>query len=143
MDYQLILLILGIIVFTGGFMWLSKYLKTKGYTMDDMDNSLNISKLVLRFVKVTLSRKLNDTYKVIYHTDLIIEAIDYLQTLSADISIDEKVDKAMSKIYDVSDKLYIKLNDEERVIVREVLITAYDMYVSLYREKEEYRIRQL
>ena len=143
MDYQLILFILGIIVFTGGSIWLSKYLRLKGYTMDDMQNSLDISKLVLRFVKISLSRKLKDTYKIMYHTDLILEAIEYLQNLSADIPIDEKVDKAMNKIYDVSDKLYIKLSDEERVIVREVLLTAYDMYVSLQREKEEYKIKQM
>ena len=143
MEYQLILFILGIIVFTGGAIYLSKYIRLKGYEMDDIQNSLNISKLVIRFIDVTLSRKLNDTYKIMYHTDLIIDAIEYLQTLSADIPLDEKVDKAMNKIYDVSDKLYIKLNDEERVIVREVLLTAYDMYVSLQREKEEYRIKQM
>ena len=143
MEYQLILFILGIIVFTGGFIWLSKYLRLKGYTMDDMQNSLDISRLILRFVKISLSRKLKDTYKIMYHTDLIIDAIEYLKELSLDIPLDEKIDKAMLKIYDVSDKLYIKLNDEEKVIVREVLLTAYDMYVSLQREKEEYRIKQM
>lgn len=143
MEYTLILFALGVIVITLTLIELSKWARLKGYEMDDIANSLDITKLVVRFARISLSRKLKDTYKVMYHTDLIIEAIEYLQTLSADIPIDEKVDKAISSIYKVSDKLYIKLNDEERVIVREVLLTAYDMYVSLQREKEEYKMKQM
>ena len=54
MDYQLILFIFSVIVITLVFAYLSKWFRLKGYKMDDIQNSLDISKLILRFVNISL-----------------------------------------------------------------------------------------
>lgn len=135
MDYQLMFLIIGVIVLTGGALFTIKQLKTKGYTMTDVQSSLNITHLVLRFIRIALSRRMKDSLLRIYYTDLIIDAVEYLQTLSADLPLDKKINMAMESIYKASDKLKINLTNEEKVIIQDVLLIAYDMYVSLELEK--------
>ena len=131
MDYELLYLMLGAIILAGGGMWFFKFLRSKGYDTSDIDNSLEMSKLVLRFVTMTLSRKVDSTYKTVHYTDLIITAIEYLQTLRQDIHVNEKMNLAMDKIVETSEKLNIKLNNDEKAIIREVLRTTYDAYISL------------
>jgi transcriptional regulator len=136
MDVQLIYFILGVMFLTGGSMYFYKLLREKGYNTSDIKASLNTTKLVVRFVTMTLSRQLNDSHKTLYYSDLVISAIDYLQDLSSNMPLKDKINRAMEKIYLTSSSLGIKLSNEEREIVKQVLITAYDMYITLDSENK-------
>jgi transcriptional regulator len=136
MDYQLLWLILGVIVFTGGSAYIYKLLRERGYDSEDIKVSLNTTKLVIRFVTMTLSRKLDDSHKTLYYSDLVINAINYLQDLSSTMPLNDKINRAMERIYLTSNSLGIKLSNEEREVIKQVLVTAYDMYITLDSENK-------
>jgi transcriptional regulator len=136
MDYELLWFILGVVVVTGGSLYSYKLLRKNGYTKEDIDNSLNTTKLLIRFVTMTLSRKLKDSYKTLYYSDLVINTINYLQDLSSDIPLNDKINRAMERIYLTGKSFGIKLSEEEKKIIREVLVTAYDMYMTLDSESK-------
>jgi transcriptional regulator len=134
MDYELILFIIGTIMITGGSVYILNFLRLKGYNKGEIVQSLNTSRLLLRFVTVNMSRKMKDSHKALFYTDLILHSIDYLQELMDDVPKNDKIERAMHKIYEASNKLNIKLTNEEKEIVKDILVTAYEMYVLVNEE---------
>jgi transcriptional regulator len=134
MDYELILFIIGTIMITGGSVYILNFLRLKGYNKGEIVQSLNTSRLLLRFVTVNMSRKMKDSHKALFYTDLILHSIDYLQELMNDVPKNDKIERAMHKIYEASNKLNIKLTNEEKEIVKDILVTAYEMYVLVNEE---------
>jgi transcriptional regulator len=134
MDYELILFIIGTIMITGGSVYILNFLRLKGYNKGEIVQSLNTSRLLLRFVTINMSRKMKDSHKALFYTDLILHSIDYLQELMDDVPKNDKIERAMHKIYEASNKLNIKLTNEEKEIVKDILVTAYEMYVLVNEE---------
>ena len=131
MDYELLLFILGTIIFSGVAIYGFKALRKNGYTKSDIENTLTTTHLIVSFTTMALSRKLNDSYKAMYYSDLIIRAIDYLKLMIGGIPLERKIDEAMVKIFSTGSIVGVKLTDIEKAIIRDVLITAYELHLSL------------
>lgn len=134
MIYELVFFVLGTMVLAGGLTWFFKVLELRVIHSNTTKVSLNTTKLVIKFVTISLSKRFNSKYKLMYYTDLIINALDYMYMLSEDISLNEKTTMAMNKIFKASNDLKIKLTIEEKIVIKEILITAYEMYISCDNE---------
>lgn len=111
------LIVLAVLVGGFGFYFVSKKL---GLSL------INVALSIVTAVKSALEHSALASSKFAVVLNLIIQALTYGNIVASEDSTDsERVDFALEYISDISDKLGIKINDNERAIIKSVLALGF------------------
>ncbi len=135
MNYELLIFIVLVSGSSFGFLLLNKYLKSKGIDDTQINQALDVTKLISVFIKSILKDKDRYSSNIDMHSILLIEAIEYIKILSFDIPKEEKIKHGMNSLINVAENLDIKLSDDEIFMLYDILSLVYEFYLKLEESK--------
>ncbi len=118
-----------------GFLLLNKYLKSKGINDTQINQVLDVTKLISVFIKSILKDKDRYSNNIDMYSTLLIEAIEYIKILSNDMSKEEKLKEGMNVLVDISENINIHLSDDEVFMLYDILSLVYEFYLKLEESK--------
>jgi hypothetical protein len=135
MNYELLIFLSIVVVLTTLFLLSRDYFNKLGYTDEQINNTLDTTKLVSIFIKSILKDKERYKDNIEMYSVLLSEAIEYIKILSFDIPRDEKIKYGINSLVNVAENLDIQLNDDEIIMLHGVLVLVYDFYLQLNKNK--------
>lgn len=134
MDYTLLILIGSSVGLTILALLARNYLDKKKINKDYIDDSLDITKILVEITNTHLSKYFDNEEKIKLYSLLILEGIEYIKVINEDITIDEKIKLGLDIINDSAQNLDITLNDEELNSIKSVLYLVYGVYSSVFED---------
>jgi len=104
----------------------NKFNKSK----EDINKVFDVAKMILNFVSFRLRKEIEDDDRYDKIFTIVLELIDFMGEINDDIDAEELIEASIESIDIIAEKYEFELIEEDREIIKNMLILVDDLIIS-------------
>ena len=97
---------------------------------EDINKVFDVAKMILNFVSFRLRKEIEDDDRYDKIFTIVLELIDFMGEINDDIDAEELIEASIESIDIIAEKYEFELIEEDREIIKNMLILVDDLIIS-------------